>query len=285
MEPGKPSRTAMAAAAHRMIHQLVDRPLVFVDPLAARILGPPPPNAPDEDTIRKHATATASLALRAQIVGRSVFAEAVLEQAVARGVDQYVLLGAGLDTFAYRNPHPGLRVFEVDNPDSGRWKRERLAANGIPAPANATFVAINFEQETLADALCRAGFDLGKPAVFAWLGVTVYLTRDAILATLKAVAGMAPGTEIVFDYGEPRDELPAAVQARHQERLTALAAIGEPWISFFRRPDMAALLTEAGFAEWDDLDGGEINRRWFAGRTDGLMTSPLAHYVRAKAPG
>ncbi|HEX5007814.1 MAG TPA: SAM-dependent methyltransferase [Hyphomonadaceae bacterium] len=280
MEPGKPSRTAMAAAGHRMIHQLVDRPLAFADPLAIAILGPAPPNAPGIDAIRAHADATRLL--RAQIVGRSLFAEETLARAVARGVDQYVLLGAGLDTFAYRNPYPQLHIFEVDNPDSGRWKQERLALNTIPVPANVSFVAIDFEHETLRDALARGGFDLQKPAVFAWLGVTVYLTREAILKTLKAVASLAEGTEIVFDYGEPRDALPAEVQARMQERMAALAAIGEPWISFFRPVEMAALLNEAGFSETEDLDGNAINLRWFSGRADGLATTRLSHYVRAK---
>lgn len=279
MEPGKPSRTAMAAAGHRMIHQLVDRPVAFADPLAIAILGPPPPNAPDLDAIRKHADGARPL--RAQIVGRSLFAEETLAKAVARSVDQYVLLGAGLDTFAYRNPHPHLRVFEGDNPDSGRWKRERLSINAIPVPANVSYVAIDFERETLHDALQRAGFDLQKPAVFAWLGVTVYLTREAILTTLRAVASLAKGTEIVFDYGEPRDALPADVQIRMQERMAALASIGEPWISFFKPVEMAALLHEAGFTAIEDLNGYDINVRWFSNRADGLATTRLAHYVRA----
>lgn len=280
MEPGKPSRTAMAAAGHRMIHQLVDRPIALADPLAITILGPPPPNAPDEDAIRKHAAASGYM--RAQIIGRSLFAEETLARAVARGVDQYVLLGAGLDTFAYRNPYPNLCVFEVDNPDSGRWKRERLSINSIPIPSSVSYVAIDFERETLRDALARAGFDLRKPAVFAWLGVTVYLTREAILATLKALASLAEGTEIVFDYGEPRDKLSPEIQSRVQERMNALAAIGEPWISFFHPSDMAAMLQEAGFSEIEDLSGYAINARWFSGRTDGLLTTSLAHYVRAE---
>lgn len=270
----------MAAAGHRMIHQLVDKPVSLADPLAIAILGPPPPNVPDMDTIRSHADSTRPM--RAQIVGRSLFAEETLAKAVGRGVDQYVLLGAGLDTFAYRNPHPNLRVFEVDNPDSGRWKRERLSLNDIRVPANVSYAAIDFERETLRDALQRAGFDLTKPAVFAWLGVTVYLTREAILTTLKAVASLAKGTEIVFDYGEPRDQLPAEIQARMQERMAALASIGEPWISFFKPAEMAALLHEAGFSETEDLNGHDINVRWFSNRADGLATTHLAHYVRAR---
>jgi methyltransferase (TIGR00027 family) len=270
----------MAAAGHRMIHQIVDRPLLLDDPLAIAILGPPPPNAPDEATIRAHAAATGIL--RAQIIGRSLFAEETLANAVARGVDQYVLLGAGLDTFAYRNPYPGLSVFEVDNPHTANWKQERLATNGIAVPPSVRYAAIDFEHETLRDALQRAGFQIAQPAVFAWLGVTIYLTREAILATLKTVASLAEGTEIVFDYGEPREKLPPEIAARARERMSALAAIGEPWISFFRPADMAAMLTDAGFSEVEDLAGSHINARWFAGRSDGLFTTPLAHYVRAR---
>ncbi len=220
--------------------------------------------------------------MRGLIVARSLLAEETLAKAVARGVDQYVLLGAGLDTFAYRNPFADIRVFEVDYEATGRWKQEQLKSAGIAIPGNVTYAAVNFERETLAHGLERAGFDLTKPAVFAWLGVIPYLTREAIETTLAAVGSLAAGTEIVFDYGEPRETLPEAVQAHMRERMERLAAIGEPWISFFAPDDMAAMLTKAGYSEIEDLAGAQINARWYADRQDGLRSFPMAHVLRAR---
>jgi methyltransferase (TIGR00027 family) len=260
MEDGKPSRTAFAAASHRALHQMADEPILFKDPFAFPILGPAPAEPLDPQRVAEHAKTTASM--RSLIVARSLMAEETLAKAVARGVDQYVLLGAGLDTFAYRNPFPGIRVFEVDYEATGRWKQEQLNTAGIAIPLNVTYAAVNFESETLAHGLERAGFDLNKPAVFAWLGVIPYLTRDAIETTLRAVAALTGGTEIVFDYGEPRETLPEAVQARMKERMERLAAIGEPWISFFAPDDMAAMLKACGFSEIEDLAGQRPLVHW-----------------------
>jgi methyltransferase (TIGR00027 family) len=280
MEEGKPSRTAFAAAGHRALHQIADKPVLFEDSHAFPILGPAPAEAPGPEQLVEHAGKTASM--RSLIVARSLMAEETLAKAVAQGVDQYVLLGAGLDTFAYRNPFPDIRVFEVDYEATGRWKQEQLKAAGIAIPANVTYAAVNFEKETLAHGLERAGFDLTKPAVFAWLGVIPYLTREAIETTLCAVAALPAGTEIIFDYGEPRETLPPAVQAYMRERMERLAAIGEPWISFFAPDDMAKMLKACGFSEIEDLSGREINARWYANREDGLGTAAVAHVLRAR---
>jgi methyltransferase (TIGR00027 family) len=280
MEDGKPSRSAFAAAGYRATHQLFDKPVVLRDPHAIAIMGGEAGSVIDGPRFQEYVRVSAPM--RAQIVARSLFAEETLEQAVERGVCQYVLLGAGLDTFAYRNPWPDVRVFEVDYPATGEWKRERLASAGIVAPSNVAYAGLDFERETLAVGLERAGFDLRKPAVFAWLGVTVYLTREAIEATLRVVATLAEGTEIVFDYGEPREQLPEALQARIQARMAALAAAGEPWVSFFAPADMKALLSGAGFSEIEDLTGADLNSRWFKDRTDGIAAWPLAHVVRAR---
>jgi methyltransferase (TIGR00027 family) len=280
MEDGKPSRTAFAAAGYRATHQLFDKPVVLRDPHAIAILGAEAAKVSDDERVSQYVQASAPM--RAQIVARSLFAEETLGHAVEGGVRQYVLLGAGLDTFAYRNPWPDVRVFEVDYPATGEWKRERLASAGIVAPPNVAYAGLDFEHEPLAAGLERAGFDLGKPAVFAWLGVTVYLTREAIEATLRSVAALAEGTEIVFDYGEPREQLPEMLQAKIQARMAMLAAAGEPWVSFFAPADMRALLAGAGFSEVEDLTGLDMNSRWFKDRTDGLAAWPLAHVVRAR---
>src|ERR1700722_14890047 len=173
MQPGEPSYTAMRAAAHRAAHQVIEQGRVFADPLALPVLG-----GQIEAVFGRELDQPRTRGMRLMIAARSRFGEQSLEAAVARGVRQYVLLGAGLDTFAHRNPFAdvGLRVFEVDHPATQGWKRARLAEAGLASPASLTFAPVDFERQTLADGLAAAGFDAAKPPFFAWLGVTVYLT-------------------------------------------------------------------------------------------------------------
>jgi methyltransferase (TIGR00027 family) len=278
----KPSATAMGAALYRAAHQLLDRPLVFVDPLALAIVG-----SDAERRLRsgedRHAHATAT-ALRALLAARSRFTEDCLAAAVARGTKQYVLLGAGLDTFAYRGGYDPahLRVFEVDHPATQLWKRARLAEAAIPIPDSVVYAPVDFERETLAEGLARAGFDRHGPALFAWLGVVPYLTREAILATLRFVAQLPAGSEIVFDYPEPA----SAMSPAHREVAAAMAArvaaIGEPLRSAFVPAELAQTLRELGFSDVEDLDAAAMNARYFAGRTDGLAMRGYAHVLRAR---
>ena len=176
MNPDRPSATAQKVAIRRAAHQLLDDPLVFADPLAVPIIGPRAATtltaAPEKFQTR------ASRALRAFMAARSRFALDELALAVGRGIRQFVVLGAGLDTFAYQNPYPNLRVFEVDHPATQAWKRERLSLAGIAVPSSLTFAPVDFERQTLEDGLSRAGFELREPAFFSWLGVTPYLTRE-----------------------------------------------------------------------------------------------------------
>jgi methyltransferase (TIGR00027 family) len=280
MEPGKPSRTAMAAATHRLIHTLVDRPVLLSDALVGKLLEPIQGKPPDMEAVRRAAPARAGM--RAHVVARSLFAEETLAKAVTRGVRQYVLLGAGLDTFAYRNPWSDIMVFESDHVDTGRWKRERLNAAGVTPPANVVYAAFDFEREALVDGLARAGFNPAKPAVFAWLGVTMYLTLEAIERTLRAVASLPEGTEIVLDYSAPTTEFPEAIRAYIDKARAALADVGEPWLSFFTPADMGRLLAQTGFSEIENLSGIDMAARWFEGRSDGLQPTPLSNVVRAR---
>ncbi len=173
MQLNTPSRTAQGAAMHRAAHQLVDRPPVFEDPLALRIIGEEAASELREG--RDSHALTQSTGLRAFVAVRSRFTEDCLTEAVGHGIGQYVLLGAGLDTFAYRVSRTGLRVFEVDHPATQGWKQARLQEVRIAKPDWVIYAPVDFERETLRDGLTRAGFDLAKPAVFAWLGVTPYL--------------------------------------------------------------------------------------------------------------
>jgi len=171
MRDHRPSRTAIAVAILRAAHQLVDSPLIFEDPLALQILRPYADKVRDAARKDRPQLFLRGRMLRLFAAVRSRFCEDELTKAVARGVGQYVLMGAGLDTFAYRNPHPGLRVFEVDHPATQRWKRSLLEDTGIAVPRETVFVPVNFERDSLPRKLAEAGFRADEPAFFAWLGV------------------------------------------------------------------------------------------------------------------
>ena len=258
------SRTALRVAARRAAHQILDRPPVFEDPLALAIVG--------AEAAAKAASEASSPSLRAFMAARSRFAEDELARAVERGVRQYVVLGAGLDTFAYRNPYaaPGLRVFEVDHPATQAWKRGRLLSAGIEIPAQIVFVAVDFERQSLADALPSSGFLAGEPAFFSWLGVVPYLTEGAFLATMSFIAGLPPASGVVFDYAVPRHALSPREQLALDALASRVAAAGEPFQLFFEPAALAAQVRRLGFRHLVDLDAAEINSRYFRDRADGL---------------
>jgi methyltransferase (TIGR00027 family) len=275
MQPGQPSHTAFRAAAHRAAHQVLEGGRIFADPLATVVLGQTPA-AVFGDTIERPATR----GMRRFIAARSRFAEESLAAAVTRGVQQYVVLGAGLDTFAHRNPFAdrGLRVFEVDHPATQGWKRARLASAGLTPPASLTFAPVDFERQTLAEGLAAAGFDATEPASFAWLGVVVYLTRAAVLETLGYIGSLPAGTEVVFDYGEPSASLSPEQRRRRARREARLAAKGEPWITRFMPSDLAAELQRLGFDALEDLGPAQVARRFYG--VDGGEKSG-GHFMRA----
>jgi methyltransferase (TIGR00027 family) len=266
METGEPSATARGAALSRAVHQIVDYPRVLEDPHAIPILGPLQQGELQQAVDRR------SRALRASIVMRSRYAEDRLAAAVTRGVRQYVVLGAGLDTFAYRNPHArlGLRVFEVDHPATQRFKRQRLGNARITVPPETTFVPIDFETQTLSEALANAGFRFEQPAFFSMLGVVIYLTDDAFMQTLNVIAACASATEIVFSFSVPDDLLTDTQQTGRARSMAQLAALGEPWISFYEPSTLAERLRARGFSAAEVFAPQDANRTYFAGRIDGL---------------
>jgi methyltransferase (TIGR00027 family) len=274
MDEARPSRTALRVALRRAAHQLYDAPpLVFDDPIGLKILAPYAEEierTPGSGVGRRVATKPRpfSVGLRAFLVARSRYAEDLLGAAVPRGVRQYVLLGAGLDTFAHRNSYAGLRVFEVDHPATQAWKRELLAASGLRAPEGLTYAPVDFERQPLAEGLAAAGFDVEAPALFAWLGVVPYLTLEAFRATVRYVAGCAPGSGVVFDYGQPRAALPLLERLAHDSLAARVEKAGEPFRLFFTPEELRAELS--GFGGIEDMGAAEINARYFAGRTDGL---------------
>ncbi|TVT54781.1 class I SAM-dependent methyltransferase [Amycolatopsis rhizosphaerae] len=273
------SQTALTAAAARAAHPLVDaEPPIFTDPLAAPLLG-----AQAEEFLRYHREHGAHpilAAARAQVVIRSRYTEDRLAEAVRSGVTQYVLLGAGLDSFAYRNPLP-VRVFEVDHPATQEGKRARLAAAGTPVPETVSYAPVDFEAGSLTASLRAAGFDPARPAFIAWLGVTVYLTPGSIRRTLAALGTFAPGSQLVADYLVPeslRDETGSA----YARGVGGVAAErGEPWLSFFTPGEMAELLSEHGFRVLDDAGQREAIAPGLWRRTDSLSPGSLSRLVHA----
>jgi methyltransferase (TIGR00027 family) len=279
MQEGKFSRTAQRVAIRRAAHQLLDQPRVLDDPLALLIIGSVAAEALRSNPKEDHAF---SRAFRAFMAARSRYAEDELARAVAHGVTQYVVLGAGLDTFAYRNPHPGVRVFEVDHPATQAWKREQLQAAGIPTPLSLTFVPIDFEQQTLADGLAHSGFDAKAAAFFSWLGVTPYLTREACMTTLSFIGKMPAGSGVVFDFAVDRKLLSLGQKMALAALSKRVARYGEPFQLFFDPGKLQDELKSLGFHRTEFLQGEQINARYFKNRTDGLrVRGGLGHLMAA----
>jgi methyltransferase (TIGR00027 family) len=266
MDEALPSRTALRVALRRAAHQLYDSPVVFDDPIAVPILGKT--YAEELERTRFHLEKPFSLAMRAFLVARSRFAEENLARAAAHGVKQYVLLGAGLDTFAYRNPYAQLRVFEVDHPATQAWKRELLAGSGIPVPESLAYVPVDFERQALSAELENAGFDMLAPAFFAWLGVVPYLTLEAFRATVGFLSARPMGSGVALDYGQPRHVLPLLEQLGRDSLAARVQLSGEPFQLFFTPEEIAAELS--AFHSVEDLGAEEVNARYFTQRRDRL---------------
>jgi methyltransferase (TIGR00027 family) len=218
------------------------------------------------------------------VAARSRYAEEELALDVRRGVRQYVILGAGLDTFAYRNPHPEgvLHVFEVDHPTTQAWKRARLKEIGITLPSNLTFAPVDFETQTLAEGLWGAGYDPGKCTFFSWLGVTEYLTIEAVMATLRFIASAPVGSGVVFDYMISPSLLTPAQRSRFDALAQRVASAGEPWQAFFDPRLLTRDLRAMGFGYVEDKGPEEINARYFKNRKDGLRVGSLSHVMNAQ---
>lgn len=275
MQAGRPSRTALGAAMHRAVHQTQDGGVIFPDPFALQIL--------DDEAraaLPAFATDTSQRSMRLFVAVRSRFSEEAMAACIARGVRQVVILGAGLDTFALRNTNADVTVFEVDYPATQAWKRERLAEAGIALPPSLTFAPVDFEGQSLSDGLAAAGFRNDRPAYFQWLGVTTYLTREAIVATLDFVAAIS-GSEVVFDYAEPFENYPPAMEANLRAIAGRTASLGEPWLSMFNASDVAALVQARGFADLEDVPRAELAARYYGDLGEGLRSRPGPHVLRA----
>jgi methyltransferase (TIGR00027 family) len=279
----RPSATAQRVAIRRAAHQLLDDPKVFDDPVALRIIGKESALALQADPHHFETTALSSY-LRAFLAARSRCAEEELALGVRRGVSQYVILGAGLDTFVYRHPYPEgvLHVFEVDHPATQTWKRARLREVGITLPGNLTLTPVDFETQTLEEGLRGAGYHPGKCTFFSWLGVTEYLTTEVVMATLRFIASAPVGSGVVFDYMISPSLLTPAQRSRFDALAARVASGGEPWQAFFDPTLLTRDLRAMGFRYVEDSGPDEINARYFKDRKDGLRVGSLSHVMKAR---
>lgn len=265
-----PESTAVRVALWRALHARIDpTPHVFVDEVGLRLV------APDEGWLQRpdmdpHFTKP----FRASIVARARFIEDLVSEEVARhGIDQYVILGAGLDTFVQRRPEmvAKLTVFEIDRPGPQEWKRQRLIELGLGVPDGLRFVPVDFEAgDAWWDRLVRAGLSTDKPAVVASTGVSMYLSKEAVAVTLRQVAALPPGSTLAMTFLLPLELADPAVRPGLELAEKGARASGTPFISFFTPAEMLALAREAGFEEVQHVSAAALTERYFAARTDGL---------------
>jgi len=284
MDEERPSITAEGAAVMRALHQtLDDEPKILEDPISVRLVDAQSDFYRSRIELLEGLPEPTRLRLKATFVMRTRFAEDCLAESVGNGVRQYVLLGAGLDTFPYRQPHwaSSLRIFEIDHPSTQRWKRRRLADAGITLPDNVSFVPVDFEKVSLATALSQAGVDLGAATFFSMLGVSQYLTEIAFDQTLRFVLSMPGGSEFVFSFVASDAVLPPDDVALVKAFTAQFAAIGEPWLLRFLPDHLINKLTRMGFSRVFHLTPEEANQRYFQNRRDGLNASLGEQMLRA----
>ncbi|WP_448333149.1 class I SAM-dependent methyltransferase [Streptomyces sp. DSM 41534] len=267
-----PDSTAVRVALWRAMHVQVDPPPhVLQDEIGLRLA------APDDDWRgRPDMDPDTTRGFRAAVVARARFIEDLVAEQADRGVTQYVILGAGMDTFAQRRPEIAsrLRIFEVDQPGPQAWKRHRLVELGYGIPEWLHLVPVDFEaSESWLERLTAAGFDPAQPAVIVSTGVTMYLTEDATAATLRQIAGLAPGSTLAMTFLLPAELLDDADRPGLRKSKEGAQAAGTPFISFYAPQDMLALAREAGFKDVRHVSGASHAERYFAGRADGLRPS------------
>lgn len=269
-----PKPSAMLVAMQRAAHQLLDPPLVLDDPIALALL-----DSAEAHWLRTHLDSfrqPVSVGLRSAVVVRSRLADDIWTDALERGIDQYVILGAGLDTSAYRQPAAAGRIFEVDLPAVQQWKQARLQEAGIALPASLRFFPVDFERVSLAEGLACAGFNPNAPAIFSWLGVTMYLDKAAVEETLRVIAGCAKGSAVLMEYALPLHGQPPMMRIATEQLIMQITERGEPWKSFFEPAALIEMLTALGFTSCYAWTPDELNQRYLAHRCDGLRVGALS---------
>jgi methyltransferase (TIGR00027 family) len=258
----------------RAAHQLFDSPKVLDDPLAVPIVGEAVAEIHQQRALHQSAVSTR---FRAFMVARSRYAEDQLAESIARGATQYMVLGAGLDTLAYRGiALANVNVFEVDHPNTQTWKKERVAAANITVPASVRYVSVDFERQELANALQAAGFRADQMTFVSWLGVVPYLTREAAAHTFGFLGKLTAGSGVAFDYAVSRSSLGFLERLALDALSRRVARAGEPFRLFFTPEELQEFLTGLGFHRIEQLAATEINAKYFADRQDGLRVAGSA---------
>lgn len=281
MDPAKASATATGVAVARSAHRSCDQPpWVLDDPFALQLAGPR--WAEIQSASEAAFPETALRQSRASVVARSRYAE---DRLVSGGYRQYVILGAGLDSFAWRRADliGWLRLFEVDHPASQAWKLGRIAELDLPVRDGHVFAPVDFETTPLCDGLTRAGLDWSQPAFFSWLGVIIYLTPEAITATLNTVSGCGTGSEIVLSYDAPDAFLDDTAREMVQIEARQVAATGEPYTTRMSPAQAETLIESAGLEVVEHLAPQALYDRYFAQRSDGLRPSTAERLIAARA--
>lgn len=265
----QPESTAVRVALWRALHVEVDAPPHVLDDRVGLQLAAPDADWRQRPDMNEYATG----GVRASIVSRARFLEDLVTEQADRGVAQYVLLGAGLDTFAQRRPEIASRmtIFEVDQPEPQEWKRQRLTELGFGIPQWLRLVPVDFETASWWDRLLANGFDASKPAVVASLGVSMYLTREATAATLRQSATLAPGSTLAMTYLKPVELVEPDERAMHQATDAAARASGTPFVSYYSPDDILTVARDAGFATARHVTAADYTQLYFADRTDGLL--------------
>jgi methyltransferase (TIGR00027 family) len=302
MDPVRASMTALGAAYRRAYHDAYDTPKVFEDRFAALFVSPDEATAIEDGFIhiltraRPHLAvdgdraATLANAIRTDtgtplVLGRARYNEDLLNTAIQKGVAQYVIIGAGFDTFALRRPDLSdrVQVFEIDHPTTQDLKQQRLRDAGLDIPVNVHYVQADFEVESVADVLVRSDYDPFQAAFFSWLGVMSYLTRPAIEGTFSAITRMAPmGSEIVFDYLTAMAFVPEHQSPALKLRFDRARAVGEPYITGFEPSELSSFLKPLGYALMEDLGQTQQTERFFRNRTDGICPVEYWHWAHAR---
>jgi methyltransferase (TIGR00027 family) len=282
MQEGQPSRTAIVSAMMRATHLALDGEPKILEDYFARGLSGVTDNDPlaNVDFLQRPAFRQ----LRALMVLRNRYVEDELQDSLRHRVTQYVILGAGLDSFAYRRSARlrDLHIFEIDHPVTQRWKQSRLQALGIPVPDTVHFVPVNFESERFSDKLKACTFNPTQPTFFSWLGVSQYLTRAALEATLQEVTRCATAfRQLVMDFVVPESTLGSMDQQQIIEMRTRSGKLGEPWLSYYEPNELQQLLKVSGFVHIVHFSPALAVERYFSGRSDGLTHSGAYHLMNA----
>ncbi|TZF85556.1 class I SAM-dependent methyltransferase (plasmid) [Pedobacter sp. BS3] len=263
----EPDNTAVRTALWRALHRQVDaEPHILEDEVGLQLIAPP-------DGWQERPDMKFTKRLRASIIARARFIEDLIIEQSQQGISQYVILGAGLDTFAQRRPDIAskLHIYEIDQPDTQIWKQQRLTELGFGIPEGLHFVSVNFETSSWWEELLKAGFDISKPAVVACTGVTLYLTKEAISSTLRQIAMLAPGSTLAMTFYLPIELLDEEDQPMQEIAEKGARAAGTPFVSFFAPDEILAMAREAGFKDAKTISTKDMEQYYFTNRTDNLL--------------